>query len=331
LEVPKHSGKIDEREKQIGDRLRLFRERITWSQKAFAEQIGLTRDQLAHIEYHRTPMRYDVAWKIRQAFGLSADWLWGGGEEPGDLGADEKLPLPDATGLPPNALLTEVVKAVHNLSDDDIYTPKTRRSRAAMAKFGGSDIKHRSLMVILLKLRLRDWLARVPEGYTRDFHDKIVQLADTYLKALPEEPRQICDERFEALQWEEMRSEIATRLIELRREQKKDVDDVTDYGKHEAVKPTLAALLRRLNKATAERGMKSQLARHLGVPLSNVSQWLSGEREPSGETTLLLLHWVEQRERQQTKSPGSVVAPPGPKTRLRSSSDEKPKPSPPKR
>jgi DNA-binding transcriptional regulator YiaG len=63
------------------------------------------------------------------------------------------------------------------------------------------------------------------------------------------------------------------------------------------VKAQLPNLLERLRKATAERGKKSTLAKFLGVPLANVSQWLSGVREPGGETTLRMLHWVEQQER----------------------------------
>jgi transcriptional regulator with XRE-family HTH domain len=74
---------------------------------------------------------------------------------------------------------------------------------------------------------------------------------------------------------------------------------VTESGKTSVVKSelTLKNLLARLNSATEKPGMKSALAKHIGVPLSNVSQWLSGKREPSGSTTLRLLKWVEQQER----------------------------------
>lgn len=80
--------------------------------------------------------------------------------------------------------------------------------------------------------------------------------------------------------------------------EKKRLTNITDIGNTAAVKSKLSPLLARLNTATSERGMKSVLAKYMKVPLPNVSQWLSGEREPSGETTLQLLHWVEERERQ---------------------------------
>jgi transcriptional regulator with XRE-family HTH domain len=84
----------------------------------------------------------------------------------------------------------------------------------------------------------------------------------------------------------------------------------------------MANLLDRLNKATSQRGMKSKLAKVMGVPLSNVSQWLSGEREPGGETTLRLLRWVEQQER-KPEAPDSVRSTAKGKTQVRKSRNEK--------
>jgi transcriptional regulator with XRE-family HTH domain len=97
---------------------------------------------------------------------------------------------------------------------------------------------------------------------------------------------------------------------------------VTVSGNIPPVKSTMASLLDRLNEATSQRGMKSKLAKVMGVPLSNVSQWLSGEREPGGETTLRLLNWVIATEA-KLESPGGVEAPPEPKTQVRKSGYEK--------
>ncbi len=81
------------------------------------------------------------------------------------------------------------------------------------------------------------------------------------------------------------------------RRQKNPLTHVSESANQDSVKLQMANLLARLNKATTRRGMKSELAKFIGVPLSNISQWLSGEREPGGETTLQLLKWVEQQER----------------------------------
>jgi TorA maturation chaperone TorD len=34
------------------------------------------------------------------------------------------------------------------------------------------------------------------------------------------------------------------------------------------------------------------------VPPPKVSQWLAGDHEPGGETTLRMLQWLQQQERQ---------------------------------
>jgi predicted transcriptional regulator len=69
----------------------------------------------------------------------------------------------------------------------------------------------------------------------------------------------------------------------------------------------LKALLARVNRATALRGKKKALAKFLGVGPSRVSNWLSLNRAPNGEVTLLMLEWVRAEEAKQQKSPGSAV------------------------
>lgn len=62
------------------------------------------------------------------------------------------------------------------------------------------------------------------------------------------------------------------------------------------VKPIMPKLIARLRKATSEHGRKTELAVWLGVSPQKVTDWLSERVEPSGETTLRLLKWVEQQE-----------------------------------
>jgi transcriptional regulator with XRE-family HTH domain len=81
-------------------------------------------------------------------------------------------------------------------------------------------------------------------------------------------------------------------------------------------------LLARLQKATAERGKKSELARYMGEPPQRINDWLSGSRVPSGEVTLHLLDWVTAEEAKQ-KSPGSVQPPPERMTQRKTSDHEK--------
>lgn len=60
----------------------------------------------------------------------------------------------------------------------------------------------------------------------------------------------------------------------------------------------LANLIERVKRAASASGKKAELARLLDVAPARVSEWLAGKKEPGGETTLRLLAWVEQQERQ---------------------------------
>jgi transcriptional regulator with XRE-family HTH domain len=94
------------------------------------------------------------------------------------------------------------------------------------------------------------------------------------------------------------------------------------HAKLPAVKLQLKSLLADLNRVTKEPGMKTKLADFLGAPLASVSRWLSGEREPGGETTLKMLHWVQEQGR-QPNAPGSATNIAKGKTQVRKSVYEK--------
>jgi hypothetical protein len=89
-------------------------------------------------------------------------------------------------------------------------------------------------------------------------------------------------------------------------------------------------LLGKVRKLTSARGMKVKLAAALHAPLPRISEWLSGKYAPSGQTTLRLLQWVEQQEREQTKSPGSATTQPRLKTRPQKSHEKDSESGPPK-
>ena len=122
--------------------------------------------------------------------------------------------------------------------------------------------------------------------------------------------------------WNDAFMHLQAQIMDREIRKKWELTNVTAAGNVSAVKSTMAKLLDRLNKATSQRGMKSKLAKVMGVPLVNISQWLSGAREPGGETTLRLLHWVEQQER-QPNTLGSDISTTKGKTQVRKSSYEK--------
>jgi hypothetical protein len=171
-------------------------------------------------------------------------------------------------------------------------------------------------------MRVDRWIAELPDGSVASFREWLYKAVQSFMAALPKESDSVIARRMDQLMWHRIRMANARRTLVVKDFHRKLLTDVTATGNVSPVKSTMASLLDRLNKATSQRGMKSKLAKVMGVPLSNVSQWLSGEREPGGETTLRLLNWVIAAEAKQ-ESPGGVEAPPEPKTQVRNSSHEK--------
>ena len=298
--MPKRSGKINRREREIGARLKEFREAIRWSQADFAERLGLTRNQLAAIEYGSTPLRYETAWQVRRLFGVSVAWLWGEGmTRPQDVSEDAELPLPEDPGVPKKSLLTEVFKSFYKLEDDTPSAPSAKEKAIRKVRLPELDVKHRTFLLLVVTNELHNWLARVPEGYTVDFCDKLSALAKSYLEALPAEVDSVWQARYDALVWAEVQSRAAKQAAAWGTDQKKELTDAATSSKTFPVKTQLPGLLERLKKATATPGKKTELAGFLKAPLASVSRWLAGEREPGGEVALQLLRWVEQQERKK--------------------------------
>jgi|GEM_PF-5634722 len=55
----------------------------------------------------------------------------------------------------------------------------------------------------------------------------------------------------------------------------------------------LDALIARLRAyCEAGRGRKTALINHLGIPAPRLSEWLSGDVKPGGETTLAIQEWL---------------------------------------
>ena len=123
------------------------------------------------------------------------------------------------------------------------------------------------------------YINQLPPHLYWDFYKRLAATSDDFVKAHAAESSKVSE--LEAIQ------------------EKSGIDTVSINEHNEAVKAQLPTLLKRLKEATRERGKKSELAALLGVSKTRVWQWLSGTNEPGGETTLQLLRWVEQQERQK--------------------------------
>jgi transcriptional regulator with XRE-family HTH domain len=104
--MPKISGLVSPREKEIGRRVQQARERINWPQPAFAAELEISRDRLASVEYGRTPLRYPVGYRLCAIFDINPEWLANGAGEMTSSLALPELPMPE--GLPPKAMFSRI-------------------------------------------------------------------------------------------------------------------------------------------------------------------------------------------------------------------------------
>lgn len=287
---------MSQAERDICARLKHFREGIGWGQMEFADKLGASFNKIVSIEYQRTRLSYQIAWKIREIFGLSLTWQSTGYGPPNERDLDP-WPKPDSI-LNSSILLSEVTES---LRFQDLNSPAHKeqeklwfKDRKNKTPFRAS----RSILLSVLKDNLVEWLAAIPEDKTEELATEIIHVGQRFADEFSEKSDVKIAVRTRALIWGEMREEIRKRLLP------KTQNDF--YLTHTSnsdllpeVKAQLPTLRERLNRATKESGKMSALADYLKVPLASVSRWLSGKREPGGEITLKLLHWVEQQERQK--------------------------------
>ena len=352
--------RLSNRESQICQRLRDGRERADVNQSNCAARIGIKRTTLANYENEVTPLPWEVGLRFCRQCIISEEWLATGafaamhkaGPQHGirspteldnwNMGYSRQcldlLSEPICQKIPRGALFSEafdhyLAPRYEELAARYFFTPRIVLT----------DVDDPKLMADFLRVILLRWLDCLKfeavggnaSFLQRQFTRCMFEAGDFVFKGFmgkpasaPEWLRQYANNPGSRL------GSIASGLggspdsgSDLTKNVNGLLTTVSESGNSVPVKDQLPDLIDRLRKATSEYGMKSRLAESFGVPLASISQWLSGEREPGGETTLRLLNWVESQEQKQ-KSPGGVLPPPGPKTQFSKSHHEKPKPSP---
>jgi len=301
---------MNDREREICARVKEFREHVDWSQKDFAAQLGISLNQLASIEYARTPLRYDIAWKLRTLFGLSLEWLSVGELMPNSV-VNDNLPAPQSTGLTAFALLSEVSDKVHGPTSEIHHAKKKGRK----LKIDKAELSHRAFIAYGLREQIDVWVSKVPDGYTADFADKFFQLVKAYLQALPIEPDEMIEARMDALLWDKMRRDLRGRLPRAEKEPKKDLAGAQDKcktyvdnrentdslsGMRSAV-PKWSELKKSILRLTSRHGGKAALAKEAGVSRQVLGNWLSDDSHgtPNADHTLWLFRWVQKQQERQ--------------------------------
>jgi len=291
---------MNDQERTICARVHGFRKSIKWPQSAFAEEIGLTRNQLAGVEYGRTPLRFGPAANMGRVFDLNLEWLvTGAGPQHGSP------PLVSVVfGDDPNrnaSLLSQIYAREPSLftrAEGDVYRP-------ALPPTPGFEpvpfiINHVVRAFQLTKFRSAHEAEVLARGIC-DFCDNCLQAYRRSGHAVRNKEQILC-------------------LPEVTSE--RNVPPMTE----------MQALMSQVAKATRAPGKKKELATALGVPAPRVSEWLRKNNPvvPSGETTLRLVKWVIKQELQQNTL-GSATNTTKGKTQSRSPSQHESTKSSPKK
>jgi transcriptional regulator with XRE-family HTH domain len=277
------------REIQIGRRLSELRKKFSCPRSYMARGTGLDRAAIVRIELGRSPLKYKSARAILRFLNAHPVWVATGH---GDAQPGVPMPLASELGIDENMAFSEVFDTQLSKLFLSVSDP-TKLEKAD----SGLDASLRHSMIVVLTERLKQWFREVPSPHHVELMQLLVQLGDGFIAQHSSDDWKTIYVRRGQMDVLDAKSKPVHSSGEVL--QKNLLTNVTVTDNITPVKSTMANLLGRLNKATSQRGMKSKLAKVMGVPLVNISQWLSGTREPGGETTLRLLHWVEQQERQQ--------------------------------
>jgi transcriptional regulator with XRE-family HTH domain len=311
---------MSDSEQAICGRLRKFRRATGLSQAEFSDFVGLDARVYASYEYARSRLNYTAAWRILSAFRvLNPRWLAEGKGIPFEV-FFAPYATSDEMGLGPRALFSMAYERFLKKQLANLQSLWMFPEHQPLPYFPiNPSMRGRVAAKDVLTYILVDWLAAQPDSQLSDFVNSLLQAGAALLKKYPAERGTERKKRFtELFQIEAKRRMVLPAFAD----ENRVLTGVAESGKLSPVKSQMKNLLADLNRLTSEPGKKTELADFLGAPLTSVSRWLSGEREPGGETTLRLLHWVEQQERQQNTL-GSAINTAKGKTRVGKSHHEK--------
>jgi transcriptional regulator with XRE-family HTH domain len=280
-QVPKLSGKMNERERGIGQRVRLLRGKLRYSQREFGGFIGLTRIQIAAIEAGQTPLKYHTAEMLLSSSGANPVWLATG---EGSIGGHFHLPSLGGLRRGDNELFSEVFFSdLRPLFENEKPDPEAEMDlRYQLAHTNGNVVKH--------------WFIEyVPDGRVRELDKKLSEMWSGFL---PWDKLENPKRRLQRVIWFKKMAESIKAKSDAENELSENtpltassLKSKTDSG----MKTEIQKLIERVSRKASKPGAKAALAKELRVAPARISEWLSGEKEPGGEYTLRLLNWVEQQ------------------------------------
>jgi transcriptional regulator with XRE-family HTH domain len=355
MPIPKiHRRILPDRELEIVARLKEAREFLRFTQKEFAEEIGITRQRLASYEEGRAPLRWEIALRACRRFFISEFWLAYGHIQIFSVKGDQKeIPLRAeglwgsdkfSAGSPRGMVSLAIQPIVQTLRPGMLFSKAfdqyllaafrelwMSRHRAAGPFLPSDSIKY---IAYALTCIIENGLLRMPLEARRRFllnlHKVVMILFDEFTGGPRFENPDF--ELGSATPFEEIiEGHISKLWPDLESPAKKMLTETSLKGIVSNVKSPLKVLLERVARATAQRGKQAALAACLNVSPSRVSEWVRGVKEPGGEYTLRLLEWVSAEEAKQQNAPGGVISTTGDLTRSTDHSHEKSQTRPRKR
>jgi transcriptional regulator with XRE-family HTH domain len=130
--MPKISGLVSPREKEIARRVQQVREHINWPQPAFASEMDISRDRLASVEYARTPLRFADGYRLCMVFDINPEWLANGTGDMRSSLLTPNLPLPE--GFPAKAMFSSIYDQYTAGTLDAASMKPSRRERQKQAE-----------------------------------------------------------------------------------------------------------------------------------------------------------------------------------------------------
>jgi transcriptional regulator with XRE-family HTH domain len=272
---------IPQREKEICERLKQARLSMNLTRIAFARMLGIDSSRLASYEHARVPVKFNLALGCSIVAGVSLAWL-ATGAEPREAIRIQDGKLREIIGD------NELFSQAFDETIKPLYDAESRQPRA-LAR-GNLDERMLDEMLSLFGSQTDGnvsggGLAKILAGYIEDSISTCPpELYQVLYTSVTGALRKFQHGHMEAI-------EAFAKL------EKSPIEIVPPSHNISDMKAQLPDLLARLNKATDQRGLKTALAKFLGISLPRVSEYLSGSVEPGGELTLKLLRWVEQFER----------------------------------
>lgn len=327
-------SKLSGRDDEIRSRLREARVRLGFDQAECARQIGLKRSTLLNYELGLTPLRFEVALRFCRQFIVSEEWLATGRCEAchkasPDISINRKTDTPDIDRKiffrQTMDLLSEPASLhlPNGMSFAEAYDTVLRHDYARIVQanyflprivFSNSDSPelacnllnaiNERFIILLNNEALRR--GQKPQSAWRVYAACMLESGDLIFRKMMR--FKLDSKSMARLSWLRNCTCDPDSTIPFLDENgvwpvpQTPENSLTDDSVNRnsgGVKPEIKRLIARVNAKASQPGSKAELARMLDVAPARISEWLSGKNEPGGETTLRLLQWVEQQERQK--------------------------------